>query len=48
MLDIDTKWLCDLEKSTIAEAEEDLVPHNTDTEEDDNVGDYNDSSNSED
>jgi hypothetical protein len=35
-----------MEESTIAVVEEDLVTPNTDTEEDDNVGDYNDSSNS--
>jgi hypothetical protein len=48
MLDINTKWLHEMEESTIAEAEEDLVPPNTDTEEDDDIGDYDDSSNSED
>jgi hypothetical protein len=46
MLDIDTKRLRDLEESTIAEAEEDLIPPNSDTEEDDDVGNYDDSSNS--
>jgi hypothetical protein len=35
-----------MEESTFAEAEEDLVTPNTDTEEDDDIGDYDDSSNS--
>jgi hypothetical protein len=37
-----------MEESTFAEAEEDLLPSNTDAEEDDNIGDYDDNSNSED